>query len=362
MIYRKLCNGTTLSALLLALAVTQGQAQGLLTYLPSNAFGASKASWVLWPEVIAATSVAGSYGLRSLLGTASQSLTNVETHPAKKLDYYWDVAAPLTLCSKKTFQLLALPSEPGPSLTISEPHLKEQGSYCVQVTPTAPEGGASLYFNSDGGQIDFNRSTLTLNARSTPLAQLKPVSAGTPLQGNHLTLTSSIIEGLDPSLNTPVRLDGSHPVGRQVPNGTEKEKGSGGDGDQKQASSHDAPEDTDGAVGGGSGTGGGGASAGGNGDNPKKPAKKDGLAPEVIQYVLSMTERIATEILEKTSEFIASQDQSIPMTSRDAENIDDFIHQQTIEIVDRETSQKGIQNVKAVIFLKVQQILENRFR
>ena len=268
-----------LSALSLALAVTQGQAQGLSTYLPSHAFGVSKASWWLSPEVIAAASAAGSYGLRSLV-TAFQSLPNIEAHPANKLDYHWEKAAPLRLCSEKTFQLSELPSEAGSPLAVGEPQLQELGGYCADVMPRVPEGEASLYFNSDDGQIDLNRSTLTVNGQPTPLAQLKPVLVETPVPGNHLALSSGMIEGLDPSLNTPVRLDGSYPVGRQVPIGKQSGGGGGGTPPSSSEGATDGGGATGGAVGGGSGTGGGSASAGGNGDDPRKPigtgAKKKG--------------------------------------------------------------------------------------
>ncbi len=277
-----------LSALSLALAVTQGQAQGLSTYLPSHAFGVSKASWWLSPKVVAAASAAGSYGLRSLV-TAFQSSPNIEGHPTNKLDYHWEEAVPLRLCSEKTFQLSELPSEAGSPLAVGEPQLQEQGGYCADVIPQVPEGEASLYFNSDDGQIDLNRSTLTVNGQPTPLAQLKPVLADTPVQGNHLALSSGIIEGLDPSLSTPVRLNGSHPVGRQVPTGKQSGGGGGGTPPPTCEETTGGGGATGGAVGGGSGTGGGGASAGGNGDDPRKPTGTD-AKKERIDFVVKVVE------------------------------------------------------------------------
>ena len=297
----------TLSALSLALAVTQGQAQGLSTcYLPSNAFGASKASWWLSAEIIAAASAAGTYGLRSL-ATALQSPSEVETHPANKLDYHWNGAALLTVCSKKTFQLLAMPSEPGPSLTVSKPQLQEQGGYCTDVIPMVPEGKASLYFNSDGGQIDFNRSTLTVNGQPVPLAQLKPIPTETPVPGSHLTLASGMIEGWDPASSTPVRLDGSHPAGRQVPVG----KQPGGGGRRTPPPSYEEAAGgggaTGGAAGGGSGTGRGDAGAGGSGDDPRKPARTDNERDlsqddeEILQEVIS---KISEKVIKRFVNYI----------------------------------------------------------
>ena len=247
----------------LALAVTQGQAQGLSTYLPSHAFGVSKASWWLSPEVVAAAFAAGSYGLQ--------------------MYYYWENAAPLRLCSEKSFQLSELPSEPGSLVAVGEPQLQEQGGYCADVMPIAPEGEASLYFNSDG-QIDLNRSTLTVNGQPKPLARLKTVLTDT-LEANHLALSSGRIEGLDPSLTTSVRLDGSQAIGRQVPDTPPLGKTSGSGGNTPPPSSEGAADGgsaTGGAVVGGSGTGGGGASAGGDDDDDDD----DGLSKKLFSLVL----------------------------------------------------------------------------
>lgn len=285
-----------LSALSLALAVTQGQAQGLSTYLPSHAFGVSKASWWLSPEVVVVTSAAGLYALRSLV-TAFQSSPNIEAHPANKLDYHWENAAPLKLCSKKTFQLSELPSEAGKALAVGKPRLQEQGCYCADVVPTTPEGEASLYFNDDDGQIDPNRSNLTLNGQPTPLVQLKPVLAETPVSGNHLTLSSGMIEGRDPLLNTPVRLDGSPPVGRQVP-------------------------------------------------------------PEPIDLTTKVANEVADEVADEVAVFV--QTQSDPMTHNGAKKLDELINRRTSEIAQRETSRMGIQNVVALVITKAQQILGDR--
>ena len=146
-------------------------------------------------EVIAAASAASSYGLRPLV-TVLQSSPNIEAYPANKVDYHWKEVAPLRLCSEKTFQLSELPSEAGSPLVVGEPQLQEQGGYCADVMPMAPEGKASLYFNSDGGQIDFNRSTLMVNGQLLRFAQLKQLPAKTLVQGNHLALSSGMIEDL----------------------------------------------------------------------------------------------------------------------------------------------------------------------
>ena len=265
-----------LFALSLAFAVTQGQAQDSSTSMPSHTFGASKTPRWLSPKVIGAASVAGTYGFR-LLATAlqSQSPSEVEANTANKLDYHWEDAAPLTLCSEKTFQLLALASESCSSLTINEPQLQEQGGYCADVIPIAPGGRALLYFNSDGGQIDSNRSTLIINGQPTPLAQLKPVSQETSVRGKHLTLISSMIKGLDLARNMPVRLDGTYLTWRQVPKGEQSGKG----GRRTPPPSYDKTSADEGAtgeaVGRSSGTGGSASSGDNGGDDPKKTIETD---------------------------------------------------------------------------------------
>lgn len=212
-----------LSALTFALAVSQSQAQGLTsiqvetisTPMPLSPYGAQMISWALSPELIALAMASGSFGLQSLLGLPLQPQTDTDL-PKNKLTYYWEENAPLTLCSKKTFQLVTMPPEPGSNLIITDLQLTEQGDYCADVTPVTPRGSASLYIYSDDGQIDNSRSTLTINDQLVPLAQLQQAPVFPHTQGNYLTLTRYMLEGQGTTMSTLIQLCVSSPFKRQM--------------------------------------------------------------------------------------------------------------------------------------------------